>query len=270
MGATNEKYIFDQQSEQERERLVALSALFDAKTTRHLSAAGVTAGWHCLEIGAGAGSVARWLGETVGRTGRVLATDLDLRFLTDLGPAVEVVRHDVATDPIDEAVFDLVHARAVTEHLADRLGTVTKLARSLRPGGVLLLEDAVFGGPATRNWERATCPPFVAGALTRVMEAVATGFRAIGADPEYGLELPATLRAAGLVDVEGELTYRLVRGGTPEAAFFELTLTQLSDRLIAAGLLNPEDAQAFAPSVKDPEAYWLSIGMASAWGRAPG
>lgn len=270
MGETTETYLFDQEWDHERGRLAGLSALFDATTTRHLAAAGVTTGWRCLEVGAGAGSVARWLGEAVGPTGRVLATDLDTRFLADLGPPVEVLRHDVAADPIEERAFDLVHARAVIEHLSDRAAVVSRLARALRPGGVLVLEDVVFGGPATRTWERLTTPPSGAGPLTRVMNAVAAGFRTIGADPECGLDLPGALRLAGLAGVEAELTHRLVRGGTPESAFFELTLGQLTGRLVAGGLLAPDDADVVLRNVKDPEAYWLSIGLTSAWGRAAG
>ena len=32
---------------------------------------------HCLEVGAGGGSIAHWLCQAVGPTGRVLATDID-------------------------------------------------------------------------------------------------------------------------------------------------------------------------------------------------
>src|SRR5438045_4173301 len=93
----NDTYIYSQQWEQERARLAGLSAQFDTTTIRHLAATGVTDGWRCLEVGAGAGSVARWLAAAVGPTGRVLATDLDIRFLGDLGPPIEVVRHDVTS-----------------------------------------------------------------------------------------------------------------------------------------------------------------------------
>jgi SAM-dependent methyltransferase len=197
-----------------------------------------------------------------------VATDLDTRFLDDLGgPPVEVMRHDVTRDPIEEHAFDLVHARALVEHVPDRATVIARLVQALRPGGVLVLEDVVFGGPATQMWEKVTSPSTAADALSRIMNAVAGGFRAIGADPEFGLQLPTALRAAGLLDVEAELTHRLVHGGSPEAAFYELTLRQLGQRLISAGLLTPQDEEEIAAVVKDPSAHWLSIGMASASGR---
>jgi hypothetical protein len=44
---------------------------------RYLAALGIQKGWHCLEVGAGHGVVARWLAEQVGPTGRVVATDIN-------------------------------------------------------------------------------------------------------------------------------------------------------------------------------------------------
>ena len=45
----------------------------DPATTRCLIAIGVTQGWRCLDVGAGGGSVARWLAERVGPDGSVVA-----------------------------------------------------------------------------------------------------------------------------------------------------------------------------------------------------
>jgi Methyltransferase domain len=111
VSTTDGSYLFGQVREQERARLAGLSAQFDPVTIRHLAAVRVAAGWHCLEVGAGAGSIARWLAATVGSTGRVVATDLDTQFLDDLPcPPVEVVRHDITRDPVEQDAFDLIHA----------------------------------------------------------------------------------------------------------------------------------------------------------------
>ncbi|SHN74228.1 class I SAM-dependent methyltransferase [Cryptosporangium aurantiacum] len=266
---SSDTYIYSQEWEQERGRLEGLSAGFDEVTIRHLTAAGVPTGGRCLEVGAGAGSIARWLATAVGPTGRVVATDLDVRFL-EADSVIEVRQHDVTTDPLEEGAYDVVHARAVLEHIPDRARIVAKLATALRPGGALVLEDTVFGGPETAAWQAVTVPASVAPAQARTLAAVATAFRAIGADPEFGLQLSTTLRAAGLVDVEADLTYRVVRGGSPESAFSKLTMHQIGPRLIEIGLLSPEDYTEALAIVDDPDAQWLSIGLAGATGRAPG
>ncbi|MFG1922608.1 class I SAM-dependent methyltransferase [Cryptosporangium sp. NPDC048952] len=266
---TTNSYLFRSQWDQEYARLTGLAATFDATTTRHLTLAGVSAGWHCLEVGAGTGTIARWLATAVGPDGRVVATDRDVTFLDDLRSSVEVREHDVTTDPLEEDAFDLVHCRALVQHLPDRDAVIARLVRALRPGGVLVLEEGVCGGPSARMQQRSTLPAASAEALNRVFDATAGGFRSIGAEPEYGLDVPAVLRRAGLVDVDGELTYRLVHGGSPEAAFFELTIRQIGARLIGAGLLTAEDEETVLSMTADPTACWLSIGLFSATGRRP-
>ncbi len=64
--------------EVELNRLRLLERLFDPTTTRHLEMIGVSKGWKCLEVGAGAGSVAQWLSMRVGPAGKILATDIDV------------------------------------------------------------------------------------------------------------------------------------------------------------------------------------------------
>jgi SAM-dependent methyltransferase len=269
-GTTGNNYIFNQEWEQEHARLAGLAAQFDPVTIRHLTAVGVAVGWNCLEVGAGTGSIARWLRATVGATGRVVVTDIDTRFLDHLsGPDVEVIRHDITADPIERDAFDLIHARAVLEHIPGRAQVVARLVTALRPNGVLMLEDVVFGGTVTQVWEKVVSPPQHAPAMTRVAQAMAGGFRAIGADPEFGLELPEALTAAGLRPVDAELTHRLVHGGSEESAFYALSLRELGPRLIAAGLLTPDDAEQATPFVQDTGTRWLSIGMVTAWGRRP-
>ncbi|HEY2205772.1 MAG TPA: SAM-dependent methyltransferase, partial [Pseudonocardia sp.] len=84
----------------ERRRLRHLEAWHDPATVRHLRATGIGAGWRCLEVGAGGGSITRWLGEQVGTSGSVVALDADPRYLTDLPGTVEVRRHDLLVDDL--------------------------------------------------------------------------------------------------------------------------------------------------------------------------
>lgn len=202
-GATVPGYVFDTADREERRRLDAQTALWDPVTFRTLAATGVTEGWRCAEVGAGTGSVARWLADRVGPAGRVLATDVETRWLEALAsPTLDVRRHDVAADPLEEGAQDLVHARLVLEHLPDRVEVVGKLARSLRPGGWLVVEDydlctIAATDPASPTW-------------ARVCDAAVGVLRNAGADPGYGRRLPGALRGAGLVDVVAEGTVHAV------------------------------------------------------------
>ena len=78
--AEAEGYVYDQAFSKERERLAGMEALWDPGTVRALEAVGVAEGWRCLEVGAGAGSVAQWLADRVGEGGKVIATDLNTKY----------------------------------------------------------------------------------------------------------------------------------------------------------------------------------------------
>src|SRR5579864_7675092 len=100
------------------DRFNALSSLYDSETMRQLEARGVGEGWTCLEVGGGGGSIAAWLADRVGPTGKVLVTDIDSRFLQGFeAPNIEVHQHDIVTDPLTEGAFDLIHARLVLMHV---------------------------------------------------------------------------------------------------------------------------------------------------------
>jgi hypothetical protein len=62
-------YLLAKEDAEARARLAALSTVLDPGTVRHLEERGVGRGWHCLEVGAGAASIASWLADRVGTTG---------------------------------------------------------------------------------------------------------------------------------------------------------------------------------------------------------
>ena len=66
-----------------------------------------------------------------------MVTDLDTRFLSDLAglPGVEVRQVDVTSDPLPPDAFDLIHARAVLEHLPGREQVIPALAAGCAPAG---------------------------------------------------------------------------------------------------------------------------------------
>jgi ubiquinone/menaquinone biosynthesis C-methylase UbiE len=99
----------DGAEEFERARLALLEEVHDPYTVRQFDAIGVSEGWRCVDVGAGAGSATRLLAARVGDTGSVVSLDLDVRLLQRLASdRVQVRRHDAVSDPLPEAAFDLV------------------------------------------------------------------------------------------------------------------------------------------------------------------
>jgi hypothetical protein len=55
----------DEKDDEELSRLRIQERIIDPNTIRYLETIGVREGWKCLEVGAGTGSIARWLSSRV-------------------------------------------------------------------------------------------------------------------------------------------------------------------------------------------------------------
>jgi SAM-dependent methyltransferase len=256
------EYILDQAFPTERERLEAMAVHWDPPTRRLIEALEIGPGDHCLEVGAGTGTVARILADLVGPTGRVLAVDLDPRFLIDLPRQVEVRALDLRTDPLPEAAFDLVHARMVVEHIPPQRDLLSTLVRSLRPGGWLLVEDADFV-------TAGICVP-PQPLHEKVLGALLDLTRSGGYDDSYGRRLFADLRSLGLTDLAAEFHGgQIVAGEGSGWAPWQLLVQQFQERLLEAGLLTQEELAEWWELSNDGRTVGTSPTMFCAWGRRP-
>ena len=123
----------DHAGRETEQRFASLESCWDPVTIAHLDRIGVGAGWSCLEIGGGGGSLGAWLGQHVGPSGSVLVTDIDPRWIgVSTASNVEVRRHDIVDDELDDRRFDLVHARLVLLHLPERRRALAKMVAALK------------------------------------------------------------------------------------------------------------------------------------------
>ncbi|MER5492644.1 MULTISPECIES: methyltransferase [unclassified Streptomyces] len=241
-----------------------LAAAYDPVTLPRLAALGVGPGWRCLEVGAGGGSVARWLADRVAPGGSVLATDVDPRDLSP-GPHLEVAALDLAVDPLPESTYDLVVARLVLQHLPAREAVLGVLVRALRPGGVLQVDeiDASYEPPLLT-------PDRASGALyRRFLTAKTAAMRAAGGDPHWGREAPAAMRAAGLTDIDVQIHLTVRHAGEPGLGLQHNHTHNLRDRLRAQGLTD-EDLTRVRTLMRDPSFRAASSPFYSVQGRRPG
>ncbi|MFJ5726502.1 methyltransferase domain-containing protein [Streptomyces paradoxus] len=261
----DEGYLLDNRQAEAGTRFDALAALFDASTFRHFDRVGTDAGWRCWEVGAGGPSVAAWLGERVGPGGCVLATDIDVSWAGSAAAGgVEVLRHDVGRDAPPAGPFDLVHARLVLVHVAERDAALRTMVQALRPGGWLVVEDA---DPALQP---LICPDEYGPDQERA-NRLRRGFRELlrrrGADLSYGRRLPRLLREAGLVDVEADAYFPVA---SPACTALEAaTVRQVRDQLVAADLATDEEIDEHLAAVEAGRLDLATSPMISAWGRRP-
>ncbi|MGF1431661.1 methyltransferase domain-containing protein [Kitasatospora sp. LaBMicrA B282] len=227
MTAAEDGYLLDNRRPEAGRRFTAIAELFDHWTLEHLDRLGPLTGRRCWEVGAGGPTLPLALAERVGPTGRVLATDLDTSWLTDLpGGTVEVVRHDLTRDAPPAGQFDLVHARLLLVHLPDRAAALTRLAAAVRPGGWLVIEDA---DPALQPLACAD----EHGPAEVLANRIRRGFRALlaerGVDLAFGRTLPRLLRTAGLTGVTAEAYFPVTSAACRELE--AATVRQLREEL---------------------------------------
>ena len=267
MTATNLTYAFVNTEPMQRERLKMLEAWLDEGTMQVLDARGLEPGWRCLEAGAGGGSVAAWLCKRVSPEGSVLATDLDIRFLRELAfPNLELQDHDLLQDELPEREFDLIHARLLLEWLAKPDLALRRLAAALKPGGCLVVEELDF--------QSLAIDPHLDARTRSVFSAVADAHLAIlsaqhGFDPFYGRRVAGDLSAAGLVDVQAEGRASLWHGGGYGGRLVMLTLMQLRESIVAAGLVSSADVDESIKLCEESRLSLVSPVTIAAWGHRP-
>ena len=255
-------YAFDNAAEQTPARFSALASIFDPGTVRHLSALGVGEGWRCLEVGGGGGSIAGWLCDRVGAAGRVVATDLDTRFLEQLDYGnLEVRHHDLVVDPLPEGPFDLVHVRLVLMHIPQREAVLARLVRVLKPGGVLLAEE--FDSLSART-DAAVNPAEVPLKAFRILLDV---LAESGVDLRYGRLLGGRLRAHGLREVMAEGRIFMWPGRSIGTELMSANLEQLRDAIIESGRITATEFERDLDRLDDDDFLVLSPVMWAAWGR---
>ncbi|MFD9904172.1 methyltransferase [Streptomyces sp. NPDC059063] len=251
MYNTEHKQRFDNDAPVAGEQLSLLSEILNRETFSILGEE-VRVGhrWRCWEVGAGDGSVARWLAARVGTGGHVVASDLKPQHVPD-HPRIEAIQHDLASDPWPEPKFDLIHARLLLMHLPDREAIAVKLAGHLRPGGALVLTDwyrAADEGLFTSQVDEDTA---------RVFQEYHDGVHKLagqaGMDFDWAARTPDVLSAAGYRDITVRDYQAPGQGGAPSARLARLHSSMHEPFLLNQTSLTEADLSVIREKLLDPE-----------------
>lgn len=258
-------YKFDHAWKRERERLAQIEMALDPWTHRAIETTSPKNGWRCLEVGAGGGSIAAWLCERVGPSGHVVATDIETDFLEALdAPNLERRRHNIVSDPLEEDHYDLVHARAVLDHLPERDAVIFRLVAALKRGGWLVIEAADFSSVRAVGQSEEDAAFF-----DRAFASMIKVWRQAGADAIYGRRLGLVFRSAGLkrVSVEG----MLMEWGAdhPLAGLYGMTFQRLKEPALAAKALDADAFERLTTLMRSPQFRAISHTMFSVCGQKP-
>ena len=138
-------------SEEETQRLIKQSQLYDDVTRRFFLRSGIAKGMKVLDVGSGAGDVALTLAEFVGPEGKVVGVDLNSDILKTAQARadaagfsnIELMAGDTRMLDLPND-FDAVIGRLVLMYMADPADALKHLATHLRPGGIVAFQEVDF------------------------------------------------------------------------------------------------------------------------------
>lgn len=219
------EYLYDNKRVNAAKRLQGLEAVEDENTISLLNGLVDFNGKTCLEVGAGAGSIAVWLARKVGKSGTVTATDIEPGVISH--PGFEIIRHDIEADELPADSYDFIHMRHVLIHLNDPVKALKTLFSSTRIGGSVLIEESDLS-----TWEPdASSPSAICDVFRDGVKAVLSSYKSRGMDARIGALLCTSVGSVGFTDCQTHEHVRSVVGGSAEAVYQSETATQLADVL---------------------------------------
>ena len=240
-----------------------------AATESFLARIGVASGWDCVDVGCGNGTVTLVLARIASPDGRVVGLDLDGEALGlaraeafDGELEIEFVEGD-CNEPVARDSFDLAYARLVLSHLPDPDRALAAMRDSVRPGGVVAVEDL--------RSDTLEAEPAVE-ALIRLREVYMRTIRAQGEDPMIGTRLTTIFELGGLQQIEENVVVNRMTT-TREKRFLVELITNMRESMIAAGAATGAELDEIADGVEraaeDPGTVFHQAHVHQVSGRRP-
>ncbi len=243
------QYIFEPNLEdRELHRLRMIEAARDPSTIQFLHRTGIQAGWKCLEIGPGAGSMLKWIGEKVGTSGLVIGVEKKPIYLRKFSSLPYDIREGDFLEVGLDGLLDLVYGRYFLIHNKNNMEHLRKIHGLLKPDGYAVLEEPDFTSAKLLNDGSNT-------SQHRVNSAICKMFLDYGLDPAYGLRFPQNLRTAGFQIVEAHSTIHLCEGKSPIANLMAESAFVLSQEYQKTGEATANDIQQYVANAHNPE-FW--------------
>jgi len=230
-------------------------------------------GQRLLDIGSGVGDVAMLVAPLVGPTGEVVGVERDVGTMARARDRVTEaglrnvrfmegdVGHVVSSDP-----FDAVVGRLILEFLPDPGTVVRSLAALVRPGGIMVFQDACWGPLLQLSAQlplRARCTSLIHRTFERS-----------GANMDMELVLYRTLEEAGLPPPRMRIDVPV--GAGPEIArwvhdLFSSLRPQMEEHGLPVGAVGDLASlrQRLDAELVATRSFGACIGLVGAWSRKP-
>jgi SAM-dependent methyltransferase len=260
MAATT--YLFDNSTQAAAQQVKLLAETLDPHTQFALCDLDVPSDGTCLDLGAGGGSIADFMAHHVVPHGTVVALDADPRHITQR-ERLSVRAEDVMDADLEQAQFDLIHARLLFMHLPGRLDLLKRAVDALKPDGVLVLSDWDCTRPETMLVRAGDAQK---EAFLAFQQALIGAGTAIGMDAGWAHQLPLALIDAGLEEVEAATFNQFWRGGEAGMQLHACNSHQKQAALLDAGMTEAQ-LRTLRDAMQDPAVGGYTYEMVTAVGR---
>jgi ubiquinone/menaquinone biosynthesis C-methylase UbiE len=230
------------------ERLRLLSRERWPDTAALFARAGLRPGMRCVDLGCGPGEVTMEIARLVAPGGSVTGVDMD-QVKLDLARQAAAARglgnvefRQLNVGDWDEpGGYDAVYCRFLLQHLSRPLDVLRRMWAGVRPGGVLIVEDADFDG-----W---SCHPPNEG-FDFFVRTYAQALQRRGGDHAMGRKLYASFLAAGIPRPQVALV-QPVRLQGEEKTLAWGTLVATREAIVSEGVASDEAVMAALAALQD-------------------
>jgi ubiquinone/menaquinone biosynthesis C-methylase UbiE len=261
------------ETDAEHERLTRQAALFAPFTERLFRDAGIGPGQRVLDIGSGLGDVAMLVADLVGPKGEVVGVERDTPTIAKATQRVaraglrnvSFLESDVS-QVVSSEPFDAVVGRLILEFLPNPGAVVRSLAALVRPGGLVVFQDA-FWSPLL---QLSAHLPLRSQCVSLIHEAFARS----GANMDMELVFYRTLQTAGLPPPSMRIDVPVGDGADLSRwvydLFFSLLPRMKQHGLPFAGVGDSESLQSrLQDELTRTQSFASCIGLVGAWSRKP-
>jgi SAM-dependent methyltransferase len=223
----------------ERARLTQQDRVLAPHSENLFRQAGIRDGMRVVDVGCGVGDTTTLLARIVGPTGSVIGVDQDAfsleaaeRTAAEAGLSQVTFQQRTLPDVDLDAPVDALAGRLILIHLDDPASMLTKLTRYVRPGGIVTFQEITIS--------RARSVPEVP-LMTRWIEWSSAGMAQSGADPDFGDQLPAVFRRAGLPHPQAVAISIAGDADSLVPSYLVQTIRSLAPLIVARGTATAEE-----------------------------
>lgn len=188
-------------SQTELERLEFQHGVWKKVTDDFFKLINISAGWKCLDVGAGPGFVSKEIREMAGDKGELTILEPSEFYLDYFKKIcmknnwnnIKFIHGNLEDVEIENEYYDLIYARWVIDFVRQPEKFLLKLFKALKKGGFIAVQDYIYEGIGLYP---------SGGAFDKIADAVRAYWRVGGGDPYFAAKIPPLFKKNNIEIIE--------------------------------------------------------------------